>query len=275
MILINGVNASSVAVTDRAMQYGDGCFTTMLVEQGMIRLWPFHLARLQTALERLAIAAPDWPALTDTVHQLAADLCATSAAPKKAGIKILISRGSGGRGYSPTGCSDTQVVISTFAWPIHYTQWQQNGIALGVCQQQLAKAPMLAGLKHLNRLEQVMLKREVEAQGWLDALVCDVDGQVIETVASNLFWRQGDQVFTPELTMSGVEGVMRRHVIELLEAMGYHTRLVNAPIASVLAADEVFITNALMALVPINEIHGVTFTERHMLSELNKRLYTC
>ncbi|KLV08976.1 4-amino-4-deoxychorismate lyase [Photobacterium aquae] len=278
MILINGVKASSVAVSDRAMQYGDGCFTTMLVEQGKVRLWPYHLARLQTALERLAISAPDWGALTESVHQLAADLCPPQEAvnsSSKAGIKILISRGSGGRGYSAAGCNDTQVVISTFAWPAHYTQWQHDGIALGVCRQSLAKAPMLAGLKHLNRLEQVMLKREVEQHGWVDALVCDVDGYVVETVASNIFWRKGDQVYSPALDTSGVEGVMRRHVIELLEAMGYHTRLVKAPIETVLAADEVFITNALMALVPINEINGISFRERSALVELNKRLYTC
>ena len=261
------------------MQYGDGCFTTMLVEQGQIRLWPYHLARLQKTVDVLAITPPDWQAVTDTVHALAPTLCApetvTSVPVDKAGIKILISRGSGGRGYSPTGCHDTQVVISTFGWPEHYSQWQQDGITLGICQQRLAHAPMLAGLKHLNRLEQVMLKREVEQQGGVDAIALDIDGNVVETVASNLFWRRGDQVYTPDLELSGVAGVMRRHVIELLKAMGYHTRLVKAPIDSVLAADEVFITNALMALVPINEIHGVMFTERQTVSELNKRLYTC
>ncbi|MGF1725532.1 aminodeoxychorismate lyase [Photobacterium nomapromontoriensis] len=269
MILINGKSQSQLAVTDRAIQYGDGCFTTMLVEQGQICLWPYHLERLQLTVRAFMIEDPDWEMLTHTVTQMAQTMTG------KVGIKILISRGSGGRGYSTIGCDDTQIVISDFCWPTHYSQWQQQGIPLGICQQRLGLSPMLAGYKHLNRLEQVLLKREVEQQGWLDAVVMDSSDCVVETVASNLFWRKDNRLFTPKLDLSGVHGVMRRHIIELAPSIGYHLSLVNEPLESVLAADEVFITNALMALVPVNEINGTMFTEHTAISELNKRLYTC
>ena len=269
MILINGKPGNQVAVTDRAMQYGDGCFTTMLVEKGEIRLWPFHLERLKETLALLAISEPDWHALAATVTQLAGNY------PEKGGLKVLISRGSGGRGYSGSGCEDTQVVISEFAWPAHYTSWQQDGISLGVCQQRLSHSPMLAGYKHLNRLEQVMLKREAEQHQWPDAVVLDVAGNVVESIASNIFWRKGSTVYTPSLELSGVRGVMRRHVLQLVTELGNCLEIVNSPLDSLLCADEIFITNALMALVPVNEINGITFTQRTLLSELNKRLYTC
>lgn len=269
MVLINGERSSHIAVTDRAVQYGDGCFTTMLAEQGQICLWPYHLARLQQTVRAFMINEPDWEALSRTVHRMAQTMTG------KAGIKILISRGSGGRGYSAIGCDETQVIISDFPWPAHYSQWQQQGISLGICQQRLGISPMLAGHKHLNRLEQVLLKREVEQQGWLDAVVMDSNDCVVETVASNLFWRKGTELFTPKLEQSGVHGVMRRHIIELAPSIGYHLAQVNAPLECVLAADEVFITNALMALVPVNEINGTMFTEQTAIRELNKRLYTC
>lgn len=269
MILVNGTEQCEVPITDRAMQYGDGCFTTILVEQGRPQLWPMHLQRLKKNVAAFQIAEPDWEQLTEKVHQLAANY------PDKGGVKVLISRGAGGRGYSSAGCVTTQVIISDFAWPAHYIEWQQQGIALGVCQQRLALAPMLAGFKHLNRLEQVLLKQEVDQEGWLDAIVLDVNGNVIEATASNIFWRKGDTLYTPELDMSGVHGVMRAHVIELAAKSGYCLEFVKKPLDVLLCADEVFITNALMALVPVTEINGIRFTARTALNALNKRLYTC
>ncbi|MCQ1057768.1 aminodeoxychorismate lyase [Photobacterium sp. ZSDE20] len=269
MILINGKPDNQITVTDRAMQYGDGCFTTMLVESGEIRLWPFHLERLKETLSLLDIAEPNWDELATTVSKLA------TRYPDKGGLKVLISRGSGGRGYSASGCSDTQVVVSEFAWPEHYLQWQQDGITLGVCQQRLSHSPMLAGYKHLNRLEQVLLKREAEQHQWLDAVVLDVVGNVVESIASNIFWRRGNTLYTPSLQLSGVRGVMRRHIFQLVTELDYCLEIVNSTLDCLLCADEVFITNALMALVPVNEINGITFTQQTLLNELNKRLYSC
>lgn len=269
MILVNGNEQAVVPVTDRAMQYGDGCFTTILVEQGKPRLWPLHLQRLEKNLAAFGITAPDWQQLATEVHQMA------SQYPDKGGVKVLISRGSGGRGYSPAGCAATRVVVSDFAWPAHYQQWQQQGIKLGVCRQRLAISPMLAGFKHLNRLEQVLLKQEAEQNGWLDAVALDVNGDVVEATASNIFWRKGNTLYTPQLDMAGVHGVMRAHLIELIADSEYGLEFVKKPLDVLLCADEVFITNALMAMVPVTEINGIRFTAHSALRALNKRLYTC
>lgn len=269
MKLVNGVEQSDIAITDRAMQYGDGCFTTILFEHGKPRLWSLHLQRLKKNVAAFDIAEPDWLQLTEQVHRLAKNY------PDKGGVKVLISRGTGGRGYSPSGCSATQVIVSDFVWPAHYREWQVQGIALGVCRQRLALAPMLAGFKHLNRLEQVMLKKETEQAGWLDAVALDVNGDVVEATASNIFWRKGQTLYTPELNMSGVHGVMRAHVIALAADCDFCIEFVKKPLDALLCADEVFITNALMALVPVTEINGIRFTARTALKALNKRLYTC
>lgn len=269
MTCINGAEAEYIAVSDRAMQYGDGCFSTILVEQGKPRLWPLHQARFEKTLAALSIPMPDWLTVQQQVERLAANFVS------KGVVKVLISRGSGGRGYSPTGCESPSVVISHSPFPKHYHGWQQVGIELGVCQQALGLSPMLAGFKHLNRLEQVLLKQEIESCNWADAVVCDVLGQVVETSASNIFWRKGNTIFTPDLSMAGVCGVMRSHVMTLIKSTPYCLEIVKSPLDALLCADEVFITNALMALVPINQINEHSFTERMAFNELNKRLYSC
>jgi len=263
------VEQDRIAAADRAFLYGDGCFTTVLIEHRKPRLWPQHLERLQTTLKRLGIDAPDWSPLTEKVMSLAWGY------PEKGVVKIIISRGVGGRGYSPAGCHQTQVMISGFAWPSFYKRWQQEGVELGVCQQRLGLSPMLAGLKHLNRLEQVLLKQEIEENGWLDAVVLDANGHVAETSASNIFWRCGNTLYTPALDLAGVHGLMRAHVCEQASALGYCLEFVKSPLDTLLCADEVFITNALMALVPVTRIQTKTYTERSALKAITKRLYTC
>ncbi|MDO6705748.1 aminodeoxychorismate lyase [Photobacterium sp. 1_MG-2023] len=269
MVWINGVETDKMSVADRAFQYGDGCFTTILVEQGAPRLWSQHLTRLKLSLQKLNIAAPEWSHITETVMSLA------QGYPHKGVIKVFVSRGAGGRGYSPAGCQNTQVVVSDFPWPAHYAQWQQEGIELGVCRQRLGLSPMLAGLKHANRLEQVLLKQEIDANGWLDAVVLDANGDVAETCASNIFWRKGNTLYTPELSLAGVHGLMRAHVCELAAALGFCLEYVKSTLDDLLCADEVFITNALMALVPVTKIQHKTYQERRALEAITKRLYSC
>ena len=269
MASVNGCEQQTLAITDRATQYGDGCFTTMLVEQQCVQLWSLHLARLEVSLQRLAITAPDWQQVYTEVTALALRY------PHKGGIKILVSRGSGGRGYNPMGCNNTQVVISHFEWPKHYQMWQQQGVTLGVCQQRMGNSPMLAGMKHLNRLEQVLLKQEVDIAGWLDAIVLDCADRVIETTAANVFWRKGNTVYTPDLQRAGVVGVMRQHVLDILDELGYDYQIGDFDLADLLVADEVFMTNALMALVPVNQIQTTQYCERTMFETLWKRLHSC
>ncbi|SJZ87838.1 aminodeoxychorismate lyase [Photobacterium toruni] len=269
MASVNGYEQQLLAITDRATQYGDGCFTTMLVERQSVQLWSLHLARLVMSLQRLAITAPDWQQVYTDVAALALKY------PHKGGIKILISRGSGGRGYNPSGCNDTQVIITHFEWPQHYQQWQQQGITLGVCQLRMGNSPMLAGMKHLNRLEQVLLKQEIEKAGWVDAIALDCDDRVIETTVANLFWRKGNTVYTPALLRAGVAGVMRQHVLDILNDLNYDYQVGDFNLAALLTADEVFITNALMTLVPVNQIQTTQYNELTMFKTLWKRLHSC
>ncbi|WP_394144349.1 aminodeoxychorismate lyase [Vibrio atypicus] len=253
MYLFNGERASTVSIADRSFQYGDGCFTTMLTHNGEIQHWLKHKARMDACLDALMIAKPDWLVIESWLAEMA-------YSDPKAGLKLHISRGEGGRGYSPTQVPSPNVTISAFHFPAHYEQWSRDGIELGVCSKRLGINPLLAGHKHNNRLEQVLLKADIEQQGFDDGVALDCNGHVVETTMANLFWRKGDTLFTPDLGVAGVAGVMRRVVIERLENLSLNLAQGDFELDALLAADEVFITNSILEVAPVTAIGEQTFS---------------
>ncbi|EEY98543.1 aminodeoxychorismate lyase [Vibrio sp. RC586] len=253
MYWVNGNRLNNVPIHDRSFQYGDGCFTTILTKYGQIQLWPQHKARLQACLDALHITQPDWSRVIEGLESM---ICPDA----KAGLKIHISRGVGGRGYSPTQVSESSVTISAFPFPSHYEQWRQTGVALGICEQRMGLNPLLAGYKHNNRLEQILLKREMDLAGFDDGICLDIHGRVIETTVANLFWCKDGHIFTPCLNNAGVAGIARRCVMDIAKLLGWPVVIDEFALESMLAADEVFITNALLEVAPVKQIGAQQYT---------------
>ncbi|MFQ2151567.1 aminodeoxychorismate lyase [Aeromonas sanarellii] len=264
-LLINGIATESLSARDRGLAYGDGHFTTMLVKAGEVVWWPAHLARLQHANARLGLAEQPWDALAAEVAQMA-------AGQTQAVVKVVLTRGVGGRGYDSGGCDAPTRIVSLAPYPEHYPGWQQHGIAALLCQQPLGEAPMLAGLKTLGRLEQVMLKRELAARGGVEGIVLNSRGFLVEGVSANLFWRRGRTVFTPDLSRAGIDGIMRKRVMTMLKQMGIELRVVEAPLESLWQAEEVWLTNTLMGIVPITSIGEVHYPSPVLIRRLQERL---
>lgn len=264
MILIDGYETESLPVSDRGLQFGDGCFTTALILEGKIGRLQAHLQRLEEACERLAIPFTDWQVLAQEMQ--------TRAATQQRGVlKVVITRGSGGRGYSTTGCSQPRRIVSVAAYPAQYDQWRKQGISLLTCPMRLGINPVLAGIKHLNRLEQVMIRQFIDQSAAEEALVLDCRERIIECCSANIFWRSGEQLFTPRVDEAGVNGTMRRYLIRLLAEQGYDCQEVRAGLPALQQADEVFICNSLMPVVPVTRVDTVTYspgTLTHRLSEL-------
>jgi 4-amino-4-deoxychorismate lyase len=248
-MIVNGQSQTKLNISDRALHYGDGCFTTIAVHHGRAELWPQHFARLKRACERLYIDFTAWDELEAEVNKLICE-------QHQLVLKIIISRGEGGRGYGVEGVGQASYILSLHSMPQHYQLWQEQGIELGLSPIKLAKQPLLAGIKHLNRLEQVLIKREVEQSVYLDAIVCDTDNMMIETSAGNLFWFRNNHWHTPSLIKSGVEGVMRNLVLEVLKQNSEPAHEILTTIDSLQQADEVFICNSLMRIVPIRSFHS-------------------
>ncbi len=258
---VNGVVSNQVSITDRGFSYGDGLFTTIKVTDSRCELLTEHLVRLQQGITALAITQIDFKVLLDEISAIAKSLGSGV-------IKIVITRGEGKRGYSSIGCNSPTVVVSTSLLPEVYQAWQRDGIALGVSTIALGINPLTAGLKHLNRLEQVLVKQQIDENQWADAVVLDCQACIIETSMANLFWRSGDTVYTPNLDFSGVKGLMRQQVLAHLNADGVEIVEDRFKLSSITHAQEIFMTNCLIGVVPVVAIES----KRYEIGRLTQQL---
>jgi 4-amino-4-deoxychorismate lyase len=208
----NAQEVKEIALLDRAFHYGDGCFTTARIVDNKIELEALHLARLQQACERLFLQA-DLSQIEKTLLEMQQQFLHLNGT-----LKVVISRGEGQRGYSlPQHPADVWV----FFYPKAIEAFHYEQIQAGILQTAMGLSmPNLVGIKSLNRLEQVMLKQEADQQGWLEALVLDVQGLIVEGVSSNCFFRINDTWITPELRYNGVHGVMRSEILRRMQQSG-------------------------------------------------------
>lgn len=265
-VWVNGVPARGIDPLDRGLAYGDGLFATMRIAKGEIQFLSAHLAKLTQGAQRLGFLWHPSARLINQLEQLAltqGDAC----------VKLLLSRGVGGRGYAaPIHCLINEVVfLSDF--PQHYALWQNEGISLFPSEVLLAKQPRLAGIKHLNRLEQVLIKSIELPMGFDDWLVLDSDGNVIESSMANLFFIKDKMVFTPALTHSGVAGMMREQVIYTLIDLGFNIDVKQINYNELPQFEHCFMTNSLLGLVDINRIDTLYYSKSSFSETLRQTLH--
>lgn len=261
MFLINGHKQDALAAGDRAIQFGDGCFTTARVIDGKVSFLSAHIQRLQQACQRLMIACDFWVQLEHEITSLAAE-------QQNGVLKVVISRGCGGRGYSTLNSGPATRILSVAAYPVHYDRLRKEGMTLAISPVRLGRNPYLAGIKHLNRLEQILIRTHLEQTTADEALVLDSDGWVTECCAANLFWRKGNEVYTPRLDQAGVNGIMRQFCIRLLAQSSFQVVEVQAALEDVMQADEMLACNALMPVIPVRACGDVSFASTSLYEYL-------
>ena len=261
MFLINGIPQETLPASDRAIQFGDGCFTTARIAAGQVCLLDAHLQRLQMACEKLLIPFVAWAELQREMVELV-------RGNERGVLKVIISRGSGGRGYSAANCLHPVRILSVSGYPAHYDGWRREGITLELSPVRLGRNPHLAGVKHLNRLEQVLIRTHLEQTDADEALVLDSEGVVTECCAANLFWRNGKDVFTPRLDQAGVNGLMRQFCLQQLAHSGYRVVEIHAREAVLAEADEMVVCNALMPVMPVRQYGSQRFSSRELYAFL-------
>lgn len=240
---INGQPADCIALADRGLAYGDGLFETIKVRKGRALLFERHLARLQDGCQRLAIPC-DMPVLRAELQaymqQLGQGVC-----------KLILTRGAGQRGYaSPSPCVPQRILQASSApqWPSAHAA---EGVRLFACQLRLAEQPLLAGLKHLNRLEQVLARAEWSDPAFAEGLLLDQKGHVVDGVFSNIFIVHSQQLLTPDLSRCGVAGVMRAELLARAQAAGLAAHVMDITLQHLQQADEVFTCNSLYGIWPV------------------------
>lgn len=244
MNLVNGVESESISVRDRGLMYGDGVFRTFRLHRGKPVLWLRQYAKLAADCEVLRLVCP-------AADVLGRDLVAVAMRFPDCVIRIVITRGSGERGYAIPAAASPVRVVSASPLPDYPQRYYDHGVRVQLCRIRLAAQPALAGIKHLNRLENVLARAEWSDPGIAEGLLCDLDGKVICGTMSNVFLVQGDELVTPDLAHCGVAGVQRELVIELARTNGIATRIAYVSIDELLAAGELFLVNSVIGVWPI------------------------
>ncbi len=249
MIWVNGIATDHLPVTDRGLLYGDGVWETIAIRGCLPQLPDWHLERLLQGLQALAITLPDMGQLMQEIH-------AASTFNDAGVMKLIITRGTGQRGYNPHGVANTTRIVQLSDRPVYPQDYAQQGIRLTLCETALAHQPRLAGFKHLNRLEQVLARAEFGTD-FQEGLVRDYHGRVIEGTMSNLFVVMPDgSVHTPDLHACGIAGVMRRFILATLGEMGVDCRVRHIGLEDIRQAEALFMTNSLIGLWPVREFAG-------------------
>jgi 4-amino-4-deoxychorismate lyase len=246
-VLINGEPATQLSVLDRGFQYGDGLFETIAVSDGRPCLWDRHLNRLQLGCQRLAIPFPDPDLLLDEALQA----CAGEA---RSVLKIMLTRGEGGRGYRPAAHPEPNRIVYCTPWPEHPPKASEEGIVARICETRLGQDETLAGIKHLNRLPQIMARKEWDDPAITEGLMLDRDGYVIEGTISNLFLVRDGELITPDLSRCGVAGVMRELVLDSAARLGIPSRIRQIHVDELQQAEALFLTNSLIGIWPIRQL---------------------
>lgn len=238
----------SIEPSDRGFQYGDGLFETIAIRHGKPRQWGYHMDRLNAGCQRLGLRIPTASLEPD----LEAALAQTEHDTTFCIAKIIVTAGSTVRGYGRSMETPAEIYIGIFpAIPLNRPAYAK-GVATMLCKTRLATGSPVAGLKTLNRIEQVLANSECMPTGAFEGLTLDADGRLICGTISNVFIVSNNVVRTPALERCGVEGTMRRLVIELLGNEDRDVEVCDLSEDDLAAADEVFITNSQMGAVPVH-----------------------
>lgn len=267
-MLINGQPNNLISVLDRGFQYGDGLFETLAVIDGKAALFERHLARLRHGCQRLGISEPDFEKLRSEVQQVISGTA-------KGVLKIIITRGAGGRGYSPQNASEPTRIIYTSPWPEYPEENQLLGVQACICTTRLSINERLAGIKHLNRLEQVLARGEWNDANIREGVMLDTAGQVVEGTMSNLFLVAGEIIKTPKLDRCGVDGIMRGVVIEQAEKIGLEVQESRLSPEDLKKAKSLFFTNSLIGIWPVRTLDGVEYPVHPITRTLIQRVMEC
>jgi 4-amino-4-deoxychorismate lyase len=250
LALLDGQPALAVPVLDRGLHYGDGLFETIACRNGQACFLELHLQRLAEGCARLNIRFEEFSALAAKLRELA-------ATQPRSIIKLILTRGSATtRGYGPRGDERAHTVILQYRWPPEAPAPWQLGVMARTAAGRVGENPLLAGLKHLNRLEQVLIRAEWTDPLIQEALIFSSSGWLVSGTMSNVFLVRDGRIMTPAITHAGIRGVMRRVVIGAAQRGGLEVAEMALDAAALHAAEEIFLTNARIGIWPVRALDG-------------------
>lgn len=259
--LVNGKPSQQIPADDRGFQYGDGLFETALLVNARVRFLDDHCKRLLAGCARLGITPPDQQTLLREIAQV-------TAGTDRGVLKIIVTRGAGGRGYRPSGAMSSNRVVALHP----FNPAPHGALRLRWCDIRLGRNARLAGIKHLNRLEQVLAQSEWREGEADEGLMLDTEGEVVCATSANVFVVRDNTLLTPDLRFCGVQGVMRAQVIKA--AAQVRLAVSEEPLwpHDLETANEVFITNAVRGIRSVASLGSLQWSETSVATRLASAL---
>lgn len=246
-LLLDGKAEATVSPFDRGLLYGDGLFETIRFVAGRAPLWARHMQRLRHGCERLNLPAID-------VAQLESEALSVIDGMAEAVVRITITRGVGERGYRLPNKPQPMRLVAAFPAPPSQPDDYRDGVTARLCALRLASQPLLAGIKHLNRLEQILARAEWSDPMVFEGLLCDEAGRVISATMANLFAVIDGALVTPALDRCGVEGVARAEILAMGDA-----QVRDLPLDLLWQAEEVFLSSSVRGILPLRTVGEKAF----------------
>lgn len=259
--LINGESDLALSPLDRGLAYGDGVFRTLRMSQGIPVDWALHYDKLRHDCGALGIICPSQELLLADIERL-------FTPDEEAVVKIIVTRGAGPRGYAiPQTAAPTRIVLRE-SFPNYPHAYFEQGVSLHLCELRLAHQPQLAGIKHLNRLENVLARTEWSDNSAADGVLLDTNGAVIECTMSNLFARFGRSLVTPALDKCGVAGITRQRILDNATNLGYVPEVRELSLEELMQADEIVICNSLYGAWQVRSFNGRDWPLQGLAAEI-------
>ncbi len=265
-VWVNGRPNGTLSPLERGLHYGDGLFETIACLEGRPRFLKLHLERLETGCARLAIPRP-------SREELRREILAAAAGAGRAIVKVLLTRGpAAARGYATTGAEQPTRLTLRYRWEEDDPRLAVEGVRVRTAALRLSESPALAGLKHLNRLEQVLARREWNDAAIGEALMFSSSARLISGVMSNVFLVEAGTLRTPLLDRCGVAGIMRRVVLREAACVGIPAEEAALDAADLARTRELFLTSAVIGLRPVRSLDGRACETGAVTRELQRRL---
>ena len=264
-MLINGRETDQTSVLDRGFQYGDGLFETIYVVSEKPQYWQQHMERLLDGCRRLKILLPELSVFQSEAEKLCAGV-------EEGVLKITITRGVGGRGYATDALAKSTRVLAIFPAPHYPEEYREEGVVVKVCDTRLGINPALAGIKHLNRLEQVLARAEWTSADIQEGLMLDINNNVIEGTMCNVFSVRKGELYTPELSLCGVKGIMREQVINKAKQEKIMVHETQISLDDLLQSEELFLCNSVFGIWPVRQLDDHIFSTGPVSHQLSRIL---
>jgi len=264
-MLVNGEQGNLISIRDRGLLYGDGVFRTIRASQGHALYWPLHYQKLQLDCTALDIPCVDFASLSVELNGL--------LLKHPDGVfKLIVTRGHGTRGYAPPTTVEPTHIWGVTPLPEYPADWVVRGIKARMCRLRLSQQPRLAGIKHLNRLENVLAGAESNDAEVAEGLLMDAEGNIIEGIRSNLFLVSRRNLVTPDLSRCGVAGVQRDRVMAWAAQHNMPLQVRDVGLDEVMNADEVFVVNSVIGLWPVRELEQRRWTDFPVAAQIRQYL---